>query len=768
MDVSRFLDHVRREPWYDRQIVHVETVPPREARALTTEAPLHPDLQGPVETEGMWPLYSHQARAIDALRSGKNVIVSTPAASGKSLCYNLTVLDCLLEDRTGRAIYIFPTKALAQDQLRALRRLSEGLGIQAGIFDGDTSFDDRPVIKRSTQILLTNPDMLHLGILPNHSTWYRLLQGLRYVVLDEAHVYRGVFGSHVANVMRRLRRLCRLHGSSPQFVLSSATIANPGELAEGLTGLPFEVIDEDGSPYGGKQFAFWNPPILDELKSTRRSSNTEASTLLSELVSRGVRTMAFVRTRRVAELVYLYAKGQLEEKGPGLASRISPYRASYLPEDRRRIERALFAGELVGVATTNALELGIDVGTLDATVITGYPGSVSSTWQQAGRSGRRGEESLSVLVGRDNPLDQYLMNHPEAFFGRPMESALISPRNPYIVGPHLLCAAYESPLTAQDGELFGTGMSANLEALQKTGLVRRADDKWYITTEVSYPAETVNIRSASPNSYLVVEDRSGMILETVEEGSAFYQLHPGAVYLHQGEPYVVTELDLESRMAYVKLHDGPYYTQAKDVTDIVIRKVRDSKTAGGVQVYLGEVEVTNHVLGFRKRRPFTEEVIGEEYVDLPPRRFDTVALWFDIPEAFTDRRHKGQVNSKAYAGLGLPGGLHAAEHAAIGVLPLFALCDRNDIGGVSTPLHPDTGKAQVFIYDGHPGGIGIAERGFEIIEKLWRATLEAVSQCPCTIGCPSCVQSPKCGNNNHPLDKGFATEILRALITPSG
>ena len=755
MNASGFLDYLKKAQWYKDQIVHVERIPPREAIHGEMETPLHPNLQSSLERKGLWPLYSHQAESINFLARGDHVIVATPAASGKSLCYHLPVLDSFLRDKTSRAIYIYPTKALAQDQLRGLRELGEDIPSQAAIFDGDTLFEDRPSIKRSSHVLLTNPDMLHLGILPNHRSWSRLIRGLRYVVLDETHVYRGIFGSHVANVLRRLRRVCHMYGSSPQFIFCSATIANPGELAYQLTGLPFKVIDRDGSYYGGKHFAFWNPPIVDQAKSSRRSTNTEAATIFSQLVSRGARTIAFVRTRRVAELVYLYTKGQLEEILPGLGDKISPYRASYLPEDRRQIERALFQGELMGVATTNALELGIDVGSLDATVITGYPGSISSTWQQAGRSGRGREGSLSILVGQDNPLDQYLMNHPESFFGRPVENALISPENPHIIQPHLLCAAYESPLTAEDEGLFGASFKGHVEDLEAKGLLLNRGGKWHATTEVSYPAETVSIRSTSPHNYLVVEEGSGTILETVEEASAFQQLHPGAVYLHQGEPYLVNRLDLDARAAYVKPNDGAYYTQTKDVTDIRIRGVRRSKTSGDVQVYLGDVEVTNHVLGFKMRKPFTEEVIGEEYLDLPPRRFNTVSLWFDIPQDVLD-----WVKMKR---LDLAGALHATEHAAIGVLPLFALCDRNDIGGVSTPLHPDTGQPQVFIYDGHPGGIGIAERGYQIIEALWAATLRVVSECRCDDGCPSCIQSPKCGNNNRPLDKGLAEVMLREL-----
>ncbi len=755
MDAAAFLDYLRGRPFYKDQIVYVRQIPPRQAIHGRLQSSIHPDLRRCLERGGLWPLYIHQAEAIDALAGGEHVAVSTPAASGKSLCYNVPVLNALLADRGSRAMYVYPTKALAQDQLKGLREVGEGLAFRADIFDGDTPGHDRPGIKRSTQVLLTNPDMLHLGILPNHRTWTRFLRGLRYIVLDESHVYRGVFGSHVANVIRRLRRLCRLYGSSPQFILCSATIANAGELARQLTGLPFTAIEVDGAPYGGKRFVFWNPPLTDSNRTTRRSTNIEASTLFSELVSSNIRTITFVRTRKVAELVYLYAREQLNETQPAMAEKISPYRASYLPEDRRRIERALFDGELMGVSTTNALELGIDVGTLDATVIAGYPGSIASTWQQAGRSGRRNEESLSVLVGQGNPLDQYLMNYPHTFFSKPVEHALISPGNPYILQPHVLCAAYEAPLGPGDEELFGPELPEALARLEEGGLVNNEGDRWYASTAVGYPAESVNIRSTSSRGYLVVDERSGAVLERVEEASVFHQLHPGAVYLHQGESYLVADLDLESQIAYVEPNDGSYYTQVRDMTDIEIREVRASKKVGGVTVSVGEVEVTNRVLGYRLRKPMTEELLGEEFLDLPERRFNTVALWFDVPLDVLDTVREQRMD--------LAGGLHAVEHAAIGVLPLFALCDRNDIGGVSTPLHPDTEKPQVFIYDGHPGGIGISERGYEAIRDLWEATLRAVAQCPCDDGCPSCIQSPKCGNNNTPLEKGVAVLMLRSL-----
>jgi len=767
MDTLAFLDQLKEHPSYRNQIAHVEQIASRQQSYGDLAEPLHPTLHGYLEAAHLLPLYSHQAQAINAARSGKNVFIVTPAASGKTLCYNVPVLDAALNDTRSCALYLFPTKALSQDQLRGLRELfslpqpSSPIlalpGLDCAIFDGDTPPEERGEIKRSSRLVLTNPDMLHLGILPNHQSWSRFLHHLRYVVVDEAHVYRGIFGSHVANVLRRLRRLSALYGANPQFICCSATIANPGEHIERLVDLPFEVVDEDGSPYGGKDFVFWNPPIIDRARATRRSANTEATLLLTELVSGGRRTITFARTRKLTELIYIYTREQLAKDRAELAQRIKPYRAGYLPEDRRQIERQLFEGELLGVVATTALELGIDIGSLDATVLTGYPGSISSTWQQAGRSGRGVERSLSFLIALDNPLDQYFMRHPETFFGKGFEYVLINQANPYILKHHLLCAAWERPLDNRDGDIFGTSFARARDELMDEGLLRNRQGRWYPSPRLTYPAEGVNIRSASSDRYTVVDVSQGnREMETVEATVAFFQIHPGAIYLHQGESFLVSELDITSRTAYARPVDADYYTQTKDTTDLSISKVNLEKEALGVKVHLGEVTVTTTVVSFRKRRQFTEEIIGEEPLDLPSQTFPTVALWFVIPSHVIPRL--------ATRGLDLAGGLHATEHAAIALLPLFALCDRNDIGGLSTPAHPDTGNAQVFIYDAYPGGIGIAEKGFELIEQLWQATLKAISECPCESGCPSCIQSPKCGNNNEPLDKRAAQLILEALV----
>jgi DEAD/DEAH box helicase domain-containing protein len=766
MDATAFLHHLFSLPDYRQQVVHIERIPPQGAIFSKLDNPLHPIIQASLESLGISALYSHQAKALNAILAGRNVIIATPSASGKSLCYHLATLEALLHDKDSCALYIFPTKALAQDQLRSIKQIAHTMSSLAptsrgevippkamATFDGDTPQSERANIRKQARIVLTNPDMLHLGILPNHQSWSRLFRNLKYVVIDETHIYRGVFGSHVANVLRRLRRLCAFYSSSPQFICSSATIANPEEHAQNIVGLPFDSIVEDGSPHGEKYFTFWNPPFLDEAKTSRRSSNSEAAFLLGALVQQGIRGLVFARTRKITELIYIYTQGQLS---PSLRGKISPYRAGYLPEDRRRIEHQFFDGELLGLVATTALELGINIGDLDATVLTGYPGSIASAWQQAGRSGRSTYSSLSFLIAQEDPLDQYLMRNPDFFFNKNFDNAIINPGNPYILKPHLLCAAWEKPLDNEDLKFFGANTSTMLTELEKEGRLRKRYERWHPAPSISYPAQDINIRATSGQNYAVINGQEGCLLETVEASVAFFQVHPGAIYLHQGESYLIKELDLARKIAWAEPRSVDYYTQTMEITDIRVTRLSKEKDCQRVKVYLGDVDVTTTVVGFKRKRQFTEEVIGEEPLDLPPQNFPTKALWFDLPQKAIDRI--------ADAGLDFHGGLHACEHATIGILPLFALCDRNDIGGVSTAFHPDTGKAQIFIYDAHPGGIGIAEKGFDIITQLWQATLKAVEECPCTDGCPSCVQSPKCGNNNQPLDKEAAIVLLEELV----
>jgi len=756
MDVIAFLHHLKNLSNYRQQLVHIEHITSQDTISdKLDELNLNPTLKLRLTSLGISSLYSHQIKALNAILAGENVIIATPSASGKTLCYHLATLEAILTDKNSCALYLFPTKALAQNQLSSLKEIACPDFLSNGAiatFDGDTPKAERSRIKRQARIVLTNPDMLHLAILPNHQSWSRLFRHLSYIVIDEAHVYRGVFGSHAANVIRRLRRICALYGSNPQFICCSATIANPKEHAQNLVGLPFKVISEDGSPHGEKYFAFWNPPIIDEAKSTRRSPNSAASFLLSQLIMKNIRSLVFTRTRKLTELVYIYTQQQLPSS---LSSKISPYRAGYLPETRRQIERQFFNGELLGLVATTALELGIDIGDLEATVLTGYPGSIASTWQQAGRSGRTTGSSLSFLIALDNPLDQYLMRHPDFLFSKNFDNALINPENPYILEPHLLCAAWEKPLNSGDKDFFGSNTEIEMDRLVREGKIRERKNKWYLSPSISYPAQDINIRATSKNNYTVFDISQGCILETVEESAAFSQIHPGAIYLHQGESYLIVDLDLNTHTAMATPTQVDYYTQAKEITDLSVTKITTEKEHKGIKVYLGNVDVTTTVVGFKKKRQFTEEVLGEEPLDLPPQNFPTKALWFDLPRRAVDKI--------AESGLDFHGGLHACEHAAIGILPLFALCDRNDIGGVSTPFHPDTGKAQIFIYDAYPGGIGIAEKGFEMITRLWQATLKVIEECPCSDGCPSCIQSPKCGNNNQPLDKKAAIILLQDL-----
>ena len=760
MKSSAFLRHLTAQHSYSGQIAHIEHISPRQANYADLDKPLATDLQRCLKSHGLSPLYTHQAEAVNSTRNGRNVMVATSSASGKTLCYHIAVLETMLTEKGARALYLFPTKALAQDQLRGLHELfCPGL-LQIdefATFDGDTPQAERAEIRRRARIILTNPDMLHIGILPNHQSWSRLLRSLRYVVVDEAHVYRGVFGSHVACVLRRLRRLCEHYGSNPQFICCSATIANPGEHAERLVGIPFEVVDNDGSPQGGKDFVFWNPPIIDEARSVRRSANSEATHLFTELVSHNIRSLTFARSRRLTELIFTYSRRSLAESHPAVAGKIKAYRAGYLPKERRQIEQELFSGELLGVVATTALELGIDIGDLEATVLTGYPGSIASTWQQAGRSGRGKGESLSFLIGLDNPLDQYFMRHPDYFFGKSFENALVNPDNPYILRAHLLCAAWELPLHGDDDRFFGSALRREMAELEAQEVLRERKGRWYLSPAITYPAQSVHIRSAFGETFALIDAPTNSLLETVEASVAFFQVHPGAIYLHQGESYLVTELDLAKHTACAVPTTAAYYTQTKEITDLRILRVLHSRGCRQIRVYLGEVEVTTTVLGFKKKAQFTEEVIGEEPLDLPPQHLPTIALWFDLPSQAVSYLDEAQLD--------FAGGLHAAEHAAIAILPLFALCDRNDIGGVSTPLHPDTGKAQIFIYDAYPGGIGIAEKGFELVEELWQATLQAVTECPCLEGCPSCIQSPKCGNTHQPLDKKVAKILLEGLLS---
>ncbi len=700
-------------------------------------------------------------------------MIATGTASGKSLAYQLPMLSAVLADSRSRALYLSPTKALAADQHRALTAL--GLpGVRAATLDGDTPFEERDWIRQHANVVLSNPDLLHRTLLPQHQRYSSFLRRLRFVVIDECHHYRGLFGSHVSLVLRRLRRVCAAYNAAPVFVLASATSATPGQSASRLVGLPVRAVERDRSPRGPRTFALWEPPLAlaggptggpaggstdgssegsGDSGPIRRAAGAEAARLLADLVIAGARTLVFVRSRRSAELTALSAKNHLVQAGAAeLADRVAAYRGGYLAQERRALERSLASGELLGVATTNALELGVDITGLDAVVITGYPGTLASLWQQAGRAGRRGQDALVVFIARDDPLDTYLVNNPAAIFARPVEASVTDPANPHVLGPQLCCAAAELALTAADVELFG-GPAAEpvLDALVEQGLLRRRPAGWF-WTDRNRPS--ANLRGAG-QPVTVVESASGSLLGTVDAGTAPATVHPGAVYLHQGSSFVVEELDFDHATALVRPEEPPWTTCAQEVTDITILGAEQGAMLDGVSVQFGAVEVSHQVVSFQRRR-FSGELLDETPLDMPLQRLVTKAVWYTLED--------GLVSETGLEQMELPGALHAAEHAAIGLLPLFASCDRWDIGGVSTARHADTGRATVFVYDGHPGGAGFAARGHAVLSDWLAATRAAIASCECPAGCPSCIQSPKCGNGNNPLDKTGALVVLDAVL----
>jgi DEAD/DEAH box helicase domain-containing protein len=767
---EHLLERLLTAPGRRERVTHVERVPARDGRSAPWPDWAPELLVERLSALGVAAPWEHQVCAAEHARAGRSVVVSTGTASGKSLAYLLPSLAAIVESssprerRAATVLYLAPTKALAADQLRALRRLGlHDAGVRAATFDGDTPIEERDWIRSYASYVLTNPDMLHRTLLPGHRRWAQFLASLRYVVVDECHAYRGVFGSHVAQVLRRLRRICAKYGNTPTFVLASATVSDPATSAERLVGLPVAAVTQDASPRGDTAFALWEPP-LTELRGeagapVRRTATAEAADLLTDLVVDDARTVAFVRSRRGAELVALLARRHLAEVSPDLADRVAAYRAGYLPEERRELEHALQSGVLLGVAATTALELGVDVSGLDAVVLAGYPGTRASLWQQAGRAGRDGSGALAVLVARDDPLDTYLVHHPEALFGRPVEATVLDPANPYVLAPHLCAAAAELALTDADLDLFGDAAAGLLPELVARGLLRRRPAGWFWTRR-ERAADLVDIRGTGGPAVRVVEADTGRLLGTVDPGAAHTAVHDGAVYLHQGETYLVRMFDLEDAVALVAPAAPDYSTSAREVTDIRILATTKTESWGAATLNFGTVEVTSQVVSYLRKRIVSGEILGEVPLNLPPRQLRTQAVWWTVtPE---------QVALAGIEPADLPGAAHAAEHASIGLLPLFATCDRWDIGGVSTALHGDTGLPTVFVYDGHPGGAGFAERGWVAARGWLSATRQAIESCDCVAGCPSCVQSPKCGNGNHPLDKAGAIRLLGALLRATG
>ncbi len=747
-----------KTPWRDvieagrgEQLVRQARYGARPAGTAPLPDALHPELQESLGRAGIGALYSHQAEAFHAALRGP-VIVTTGTASGKSLAFNLPVLDTLARDRRARALYLYPTKALAQDQARKLHELRAPF-LRHAIYDGDTPKEERRAIRGRSNLILTNPDMLNVGVLPHHSGWGDVLANLAWVVVDEAHVYRGVFGSHVANVLRRLRRLARAYGTEPRFVLTSATIANPVELGERLTGLDLELVERDGAPHAERQIVMWNPPLVDEDAGIRGSALSEAAQLLCELLQADVRTICFLKSRRGVELIQRFTKLRLEDAGRGdLAERIAPYRAGYTPTQRREIERQLAEGELLAVVATDALELGIDVGDLDAAICVTFPGTVASLRQMWGRAGRR-ETGLAVYVAGDDALDQFFCRHPDEFLDRPVEQAILDYESEEIHIQHLVAAAYELPLSADDADTFGPRWELYAERLVAQGLLRERGGRYTPRTD-EFPAGRISLRSAGIDSVAVVESDGGELIGSVEIGRAHSTIHPGAVYLHLGQSFEVEELDLRGRRALVRPFSGDWYTQPKKETDTWIEEVLDRRVAYGVELSFGVVSVTEQVIAFQRKRVADHEVLDLLPVDLPEQQFVTQALWYEVPDELLRSDFPLEV---------LLGSLHAAEHTQIAVLPLIAMCDRWDIGGLSTNAHPQTARPTVFIYDGHAGGVGITRIGFRMFETLVDDASRLIAECPCKLGCPSCVQSPKCGNLNEPLNKNGALEVMTRM-----
>ena len=739
----------------DGRLAHVSHQPARSARFANAIAPMS---KGVEQALGGQRLFTHQAESIDLIRAGHSIVVATGTASGKSRCYQIPIAEAAARlGNTGTALLLFPTKALAQDQLRAFH--AHGFPeVVAGTYDGDSTPEQRAWVRSTANVILTNPEMLHAAMLPGHARWSTFFSRLDHVVIDELHVLRGIFGTHVSHVLRRLRRLCHHYGSDPTFIFTSATIGEPAKLASQLCGVPVTEVSNDGSPRGERTIVMLNPPILDAAQGLRSSSNAETASVGSELIRRGHRTIVFCRSRRGAELV----TNDISRRLPtDQRDSVRAYRAGYLPNERRTIEHELFDGSLRGVVATSALELGIDVGGLDACVLNGFPGTVASMWQQIGRAGRGQQRSAAILVAGDDQLDQWIMAHPTELLERTPEQAVINPSNPFILGPHLSCAAFEKPISHADDAYWGESLADGVRDLVQSDYLllkpSGTGSPLGVYAGRGRPSRAIGLRSGSADEVQIVR-KNGTIVGTVDAARACSVTHPGAIYLHQGKPFRVTELDLDDRVAIVEDSDGEHYTQARTKVDISVVRTDELSAFGsaGAEVCVGSVDVTSQVTGYQRREVRSRRILANETLDLPPSTLHTRAFWYVIPTNI--------IEAAGIDASQVPGALHAAEHAGIGMLPLFTICDRWDVGGVSTPWHTGAGGPTIFIYDAHPGGSGIAELGFQERHRHLQATHDAMASCACTDGCPSCVQSPKCGNGNEPLDKYAAIALLAELL----
>ena len=745
--LKEFLDNLQKDPDLAGEVVHVEHIAARPAHCAAGDLDLPPALARALESEGISQLFTHQARAMDLAGQGRDLVAATPTASGKTLVYALPVLERLLAHPQGKALFLFPLKALEQDQLTALNRLAlaAGLGPAAAVYDGDTPPSLRRRLREKPPgILISNPDMVHASICAYGDAWENFLENLKFVVIDEVHTYRGVFGSHVVQVLRRLLRLAGKQGANPQFILCSATIANPREHAQTLTGREFspdQVVAENGAPAAGRHFALINPAT---------AASTSAARLFTQAVRRGLSTICFTKSRLHTELIHAWVTRQ----NPDLRGRVAGYRAGFLPEERRKIETRLAKGSLAGVISTSALEMGIDIGELDVCILVGYPGSQINTWQRGGRVGRAGRESAIFLVAQPDALDQYFIKHPRYFFDRPVEAAVLDPDNVSIVEKHLVCAAAEEPLDVDEQFFDLKRHNESIEGLKQSGELLQEAQGERLFAARKRPQRFVDLRGAG-DSFAIV-DPKGRVVGSFDGVRVYKEGYPGAVYLHQTRSYMVRDLDFMQKKVLAIPATADYYTRARSEKETEIIEETGRRPAANFLIHQGHLRVTEQVTGYERRNLKGGGLLGVFPLDLPPLVFETHGLWMDIEQgvrAFIEQ-----------SGCHFMGAIHALEHAAISMFPLFALCDRGDIGGISIPLHPQTGKAAVFIYDGVPGGVGLAERGYEVIEELLERVEGLLAECPCEEGCPACVHSPKCGSGNKPLDKQGALLLTRALL----
>jgi DEAD/DEAH box helicase domain-containing protein len=742
-----FINSLKDSAEYRDILSHYHYLPEKPVEYCAADPGLSPPVVTALERLGIPRLYSHQGEALGVIRSGQHLLVATPTASGKTMIYNLPVIEALLAEPQDHALYLFPLKALEQDQLKALQELDAALPypfVQAAIYDGDTPPARRQAIKaKPPHVLISNPDMLHMGLLPYHASWSSFFARLKYVVIDEVHTYRGIMGSHMAQVLRRLKRVCAHYGSRPQFILSSATIARPDFFVRMLTGLDVEIITDSGAPQSGRHFLFLNPP---------GGAPVTAAQIFAQAIRGGLNTICFTQARKLTELIHVWS----QRLAPEMRRFISSYRAGFLPEERREIERALASGKMRGVISTSALEMGIDIGGLDVCILVGYPGTMVTTWQRAGRVGRQGRDSLIVLVAQADALDQYFIKYPAEFFGRPMETAVVDPDNPFVVKAHLPCAAQELPLKAKGETYFDLKVHEPVVdelARERHLLHSAAGDAWF--ARVRFPQKEVNIRGIG-ESFAIFQTGRKRPLGSIDGHRALRECHPGAVYLHKAQTWVVEKLDLARRNVWVNPIEPNYFTRIQTDKETEILEVLATRQVARFTAHIGRLKVTEHLLSYEKRRLPGQELLGQVSLELPPQIFETIGMWLEIPDAVK--------NSVYAAGRHFMGGIHALEHVLISMFPLFALADRYDIGGISHPAHPQVGRAAIFIYDGYPGGVGLSARAYEILEDLVRRALSLTAACPCEDGCPSCIHSPKCGSGNKPLDKEATLKIAALLL----